>query len=126
MNQLDKACQEICLKLDYTMAVGIIDLENGIIVGLENKNALKQSYFDKMSSTLVNLFRGDKVKKIENKKDENSFREILINNNNNLIFARQFDNLNYVIFIVSGKELNQGIAWSTLKISIEDIKLLLN
>lgn len=125
MNQLDKACQEICSKVEDAMAVGIIDLGSGMIMGLDNKSGLKQNYLDKMSSAVLNLFRGNEVKKIENKKDENSFKEILINNNNNLVFIKQVDNLNYVIFIVSGKELNQGIGWSTLKISIQDIKPLL-
>lgn len=121
MNQLDNICSEICSKIDYSIAVGVIDLENGMLLGLENKKKLEQSYFDNLAATILEIFSLNDIKK-ENKM---SSKEVLINTNNNLVFAKQMDDMKNILFLISEKELNQGMGWSSLKLAAQDIKPLL-
>ncbi|MFN8577861.1 MAG: hypothetical protein U0354_13500 [Candidatus Sericytochromatia bacterium] len=126
MSQFNDDCKYICSKVDEAIVVGIIDLSSGMLLGLENKGDFNQVYFDKLSVTILELFRGKIIDKLEKNKKTNLVREVLINSNDIICFMKYIENTEKAIFMLTNKKINQGLGWSSFKIAIQEAKSLKN
>lgn len=130
MGKLDDLCQRICGDVDGSVAVGVVDLPSGMMMGVyHNVPHFTQEYLDVVSASAVELFRGKLVTRVETllskqrgKETTNTFKEIFINSDHVLHFMKIIENKDAVVVMVTKKTTNQGMGWSNLKMAVPEIR----
>lgn len=133
MGKLDDLCQRICGDVDGSVAVGVVDLSSGMMMGVyHNVPYFTQEYLDVVSASAVELFRGKLVTRVENllskqrgKETANTFKEIFINSDNVLHFMKIIEAKDAVVVMITKKTTNQGMGWSNLKMAVPEIREML-
>lgn len=91
-----------------------------------------QDYLDAVAAAAVDMFRGKTVSRIEQllskvrgSEVKNTFKEVFINSDNVFHFMKLIEGKDAVVVMVTKKTTNQGMGWSSLKMSLPDLKELL-
>ncbi|MFN8577866.1 MAG: hypothetical protein U0354_13525 [Candidatus Sericytochromatia bacterium] len=133
MSKLSDVCQSVCQDVDGAVAVGVVDLSSGMMMGVYHTVPyFTQDYLDAVSAASVEMFRGKLVSRIEQLLSKQrggevkeTFQEIFINSSHVYHFMKVIEEKNAVVIMVTKKTTNQGMGWSSLKMAIPDIKALL-
>lgn len=133
MSKLDEVCQKVCAEVDGSIAIGVVDVSTGMMMGVHHSVPyFTQEYLDVVSASAVELFRGKIVSRVEQllsktrgKEIKNTFKEIFINSDNVYHFMKVVEGKEAVIVMVTKKTTNQGMGWSSLKMAVPEIRDLL-
>lgn len=133
MSKLTDVCQAICSDVDGALAVGVVDLSSGMMMGVHHTVPyFTQDYLDAVAAAAVDMFRGRLVSRIEQllskqrgTEIKNTFQEMFINSTNVFHFMKVIEGKEAVVVMVTKKSTNQGMGWSSLKMALADIKVLL-
>ncbi len=59
-------CRELVDKVDDCLAIGVVDLNTGMLIGVHHTVAyFTQSYLDAVAAAAVEMFRGKNVRRVE-------------------------------------------------------------
>ena len=129
MSNFDNKCKSLNKTIDGIVSVSLINLKDGSVIsisGSENNNSDLKS---NLSSIAMSIFKNPNIEKIEksfsqieNKESKDPFKEIFISSNTNFYFMRLLEKLEYALFIISKKTVNQGIIWLEIKKSATEIE----
>lgn len=130
MARLDDICKGVVDAVDDALAVGVVDLETGMLMGVNHTiNYFTQAYLDAVSAAAVELFRGKMVRRVEELLSKHrgtdvkdSFQEVFVKSTTVYHFMIGIPEKSAVVVLVTKKTANQGLGWSSLRNSLEDIK----
>lgn len=133
MSKLNSVCQQIVSDVDGAIAVGVVDVSSGMMMGVHHSVPyFTQDYLDAVAAAAVDMFRGRTVSRIEQllskvrgAEVKNTFKEVFINSDNVFHFMKLVEGKDAVVVMVTKKTTNQGMGWSSLKMALPDITALL-
>ena len=126
-------CRELVDKVDDALAVGVVDLNTGMLIGVHHTVAhFTQSYLDAVAAAAVEMFRGRNVRRIEELLSKqrgvdvkDSFEEIFISSPKVYHFMTIIREKSAAVIMVTKKTTSQGMGWSALRNSLDDLKMTL-
>jgi hypothetical protein len=117
---LDKVLQTVIRSVPESVAAGYIDLESGMLLGMQTVEAQPTNVIDLLAAATSDIFQGPNVRMIENMfkkmrgiegKSHHYFQEIIINSENLLhIFCRSKRQTSHVLCVVCRISTNLGMA----------------
>jgi hypothetical protein len=117
---LDKVLQSVVKSVPEAVASGYIDLESGMLLGIQTVDAHPSNVIDVLAAATSDLFQGSNVRMIENMfkkmrglegKNVNYFQEIIVNSENLVhIFCRSKRHAAHVLCVVCRVSTNLGMA----------------
>jgi hypothetical protein len=121
---------EVCAKLDGCLAVGVIDLGSGMILGIYHiVPHFTQAYLDAVAAAAIDMFRGKTVRRVEQSLSEaygveikDSFEEIFISSSRVYHFMVVIKEKGAVVIVVTKKTVNQGMGWAVLRSNLKLIE----
>lgn len=130
MPTTQEICRQIQEKVDDALAVGVVDLNTGMLMGVHHSVPyFTQAYLDAVAAAAVEMFRGKNVRRIEEllsaqrgEPIKDSFEEIFISSPKVFHFMVTIKEKSAVVVMVSKKTTNQGMGWAALRNNIEAIK----
>lgn len=129
MSKIQEICQNIVNNVDDAVAVGVVDVETGMMMGVHHTVPyFTQTYLDAVAAAAVELFRGKMVRRVEEllgkhrgKEVRDSFQEIFIKSTEVFHFMATIPGKNSVIVLVTRKTTSQGMGWASLRSAVGDI-----
>jgi len=123
------ACKGTVEKVDDCLAVGVVDLNTGMLMGVHHKVPhFTQSYLDAVAAAAVELFRGKNVRRVEELLGQqrgipinDSFEEIFVSSPKVYHFMAILRDKGAVVVMVTKKTSNQGMGWAALRASLASI-----
>lgn len=130
MASTNEVCKSILDKVDDCVAVGVVDLNTGMLMGVHhNVPYFTQAYLDAVAAAAVEMFRGKNVRRIEELLSQqrgepikDSFEEIFISSPKVFHFMATIKDKGAVVVMVTKKTVNQGMGWSAIRNNINAIK----
>lgn len=130
MANTQDVCKEIVDQVDDCLAVGVVDLNTGMMMGVNHTVPhFTQAYLDAVAAAAVDLFRGKTVRRVEEllskqrgEEINDSFEEIFISSIKVFHFMSLIREKSAVIVMVTKKSTSQGMGWSALRNNIDKIK----
>lgn len=117
---LEKAVAEVQSVVPSCLAVGVVEMNTGMLLGVKTVDSHPQEVLDLVAAATGDLFQGDNVVAIEKmfkrsrgvrEDDHHYFREIVIFSDNLLhIFQRCSKHEDVVLVTVCKKSVNLGMA----------------
>ena len=126
-------CRELVDKVDDCLAIGVVDLNTGMLIGVHHTVAyFTQSYLDAVAAAAVEMFRGKNVRRVEEllskqrgEDVKGSFEETFISSPKVYHFMTIIREKSAAVVMVTKKTTSQGMGWSALRNSLDDITLTL-
>ena len=133
MASTQQICAEIHGKVDDCLAVGAVDLGTGMLIAVHHTVPhFTQSYLDAVAAAAVEMFRGKNVRRIEEllskqrgSEIKDSFEEVFISSPRVYHFMLTIPEKSAVVVMITKKTSNQGMGWSALRNSIDDVAVTL-
>jgi hypothetical protein len=133
MPSIDDVVREVGAKLDGCLAVGVIDLDSGMILGIHHiVPHFTQAYLDAVAAAVVDMFRGKTVRRVEQILSEahgieikDSFEEIFISSSRVYHFMVVIKEKGAVVIVVTKKTVSQGMGWAVLRSNLKSIETVL-
>jgi hypothetical protein len=130
MANTQEVCRELQGKVDDCLAVGVVDLNTGMLMGVHHTVPyFTQAYLDAVAAAAVEMFRGKNVRRIEEliskqrgEELRDSFEEIFISSPKVFHFMTIIKEKGAAVVMVTKKSTNQGMGWASLRSSIDDIR----
>lgn len=130
MATTQNVCKDIVEKVQDCQAVGVVDLNTGMLMGVHNiVPHFTQAYLDAVAAASVEMFRGKMVQRVEEllgkqrgEPVKDSFEEIFISSPKVYHFMMLIRDKSTLVVMVTKKTTNQGMGWAALRSSIEDIR----
>jgi len=130
MASTQEVCRELQGKVDDCLAVGVVDLNTGMLMGVHHTVPyFTQAYLDAVAAAAVEMFRGKNVRRIEEllskqrgEELRDSFEEIFISSPKVYHFMTIIKDKGAAVVMVTKKTTNQGMGWAGLRSSIDDIR----
>ena len=116
---VDTILTKVMKEVPKTVAVGIVDMATGMLLGVKTVDSHPQEVLDLVSAATKDLFEGDNVTAIENvfkrsrgvETDERYFKEIIVMSTNLVhVFARLKSMQSMVVVAVCRADTNLGLA----------------
>jgi hypothetical protein len=117
---LDKVLQSVVKSVPEAVATGYIDLDSGMLLGIQTVDAHPSNVIDVLAAATSDLFQGANVRMIENmfkkmrgieSKNVHYFQEIIVNSDNLVhIFCRSKRHTSHVLCVVCRVSTNLGMA----------------
>jgi hypothetical protein len=132
---IEEACRQVVERVEGAVACGVVDLENGILLGIHNASNYPQTLNEVVAAATMDLFRGPNVARIEQmvrahrgvpETGDRYFQEIQITSRHNFHFAKTLCGARAVIMLVTRKTTNIGMGWAQLKSAIPVVEPLLS
>lgn len=125
MNTID-ACRAIVDKVDDCVAVGVVDLNTGMLMGVHHVVPyFTQAYLDAVAAAAVEMFRGKNVRRVEELLGsqrgtpiKDSFEEIFVSSPKVFHFMAIIKAKGAVVVMVTRKSANQGMGWAALRANL--------
>ena len=122
-------CKEVFDKVDDCMAVGVVDLGSGMLMGVHhNVPNFTQAYLDAVAAAAVDMFRGKNVRRVEEllstargKEVKDSFEEIFISSPMVYHFMAILRTKGAAVVMVTKKTTNQGTGWAALRNNLKNL-----
>lgn len=123
-------CRTILEKVDDCVAVGVVDLNTGMLLGVHHTVPyFTQAYLDAVAAAAVEMFRGKNVRRIEEllsqqrgEQLKDSFEEIFISSPKVFHFMATIKDKGAVVVMITKKTVNQGMGWSAIRNNLTSIK----
>jgi hypothetical protein len=130
MASTQDVCKQILEKVDDCLAVGVVDLNTGMLMGVHHTVPyFTQAYLDAVAAAAVEMFRGKNVRRIEEllsaqrgEPIKDSFEEVFISSAKVFHFMTVIKEKGAVVVMVTKKGSNQGMGWAALRNNQEAIK----
>jgi hypothetical protein len=129
---LDSALSKVQTSVPQCVAVGVVDLTTGMLLGVKTVDSHPAEVLDLVAAATGDLFQGDNVSAIEQtfrrvrgQRDDGAhyFREIVIFSENLLhIFQRCARNENIILTCVCRKNANLGMALVKARGELENVE----
>jgi len=129
MANLNEVCQNIVSDVQDALACGVVDLNTGMMMGVHHTVPyFTQSYLDAVAAAAVEMMRGKTVRRVEQLiskhrgvETKEVFEEIFINSANVFHFMALIRAKQSLVVLVTKKTTNQGMGWSSLRASMDDV-----
>lgn len=128
---LDKAIANVQTSVPECVAVGVVEMKTGMLLGVKTVDSHPQEVLDLVAAATGDLFQGDNVVQIEKmfkksrglrEDDHHYFKEIVIFSDNLLhIFQRCSKNVDIVLVTVCRKNVNLGMALVKTRSRLEEV-----
>lgn len=123
-------CKQILEKVDDGLAVGVVDLNTGMLMGVHHSVPyFTQAYLDAVAAAAVEMFRGKNVRRVEEMLSQqrgepikDSFEEIFISSPKVFHFMATIKDKGAVVVMVTKKTVNQGMGWAMLRSHLGALK----
>jgi len=122
---LDKALNEVVTSVPDCLAVGLVDLSTGMLLGIKSVDSHPSEVMDILAAATADMFQGQNVQMIESLfkkarglKDDGHhyFQEMIVNSDNLVhVFCRCKTNEEYVLAVVCRKNVNLGMALTKVR-----------
>jgi hypothetical protein len=130
MASTQDVCRQIQEKVDDALAVGVVDLNTGMLMGVHHTVPyFTQAYLDAVAAAAVEMFRGKNVRRVEEllsaqrgEPIKDSFEEIFISSPKVYHFMISIRDKSAVVVMVTKKTTNQGMGWAALRNNMDSIK----
>jgi hypothetical protein len=130
MSTTTDACKQVYDKVDDCLAVGVVDLDTGMLMGAYHTVPyFTQAYLDAIAAAAVEMFRGKNVRRIEELLGQqrsaqlhDSFEEIFISSPKVFHFMATLKDKGAVVVMVTKKTVNQGMGWAALRNNVAAIQ----
>jgi hypothetical protein len=126
-NNLNEQLQHMVQDLSGTLGVAVVDLGTGMVMGIHHVVPyFTQNFVDAAAAGVLDMFEGKNVRRIEDQYCElkgvprtGSFiNEIFFMTPKTYHYCISIREKNAVVMLVTSKDVNQGLAWSSLRNSI--------
>jgi len=129
MASTTEVCKTILEKVDDCVAVGVVDLNSGMLMGVHHTVPyFTQAYLDAVAAAAVDLFRGKTVRRVEEllskqrgTEIKDTFEEIFVSSTTVLHFMTIIKAKSAAVIMVTRKTTNQGAGWSALRNNVAAI-----
>lgn len=129
MASTQEICQGVVEKVDDCLAVGVVDLNTGMLMGVHHTIPyFTQAYLDAVAAAAVDMFRGKNVRRVEEllskvrgEELRDTFEEIFVSSVKVYHFMTIIREKGAAVIMVTKKSTNQGMGWSALRNSLDDI-----
>lgn len=134
MSKLDAILKNIVSIIDGAVACGVVDLDNGMLLGIHNASGYARHLNELVSGATMDLFRGPTISRVEEsvrahrgqaEDGAHYFEEMHIVSAHNFHFAKTVKEGRYVIMLVTQKTTNIGMGWAQLRTSLPTVEPLL-
>ena len=123
-------CKAILDKVDDCIAVGVVDLNTGMLMGVHHTVPyFTQAYLDAVAAAAVEMFRGKNVRRVEEMLSQqrgepikDSFEEIFISSPKVFHFMATIKDKGAVVVMITKKTVNQGFGWAAVRNNLNAIK----
>jgi hypothetical protein len=123
-------CRGILEKVDDCLAVGVVDLNTGMLMGVYHSVPyFTQAYLDAVAAAAVEMFRGKNVRRVEEMLStqrgepiKDSFEEIFVSSPKVFHFMATIKDKGAVVVMVTKKTVNQGMGWAAIRNNLSAIK----
>lgn len=130
MASTQEICRQILEKVDDALAVGVVDLNTGMLMGVHHTVPyFTQAYLDAVAAAAVEMFRGKNVRRIEEllssqrgEEIKDSFEEIFISSPKVFHFMATIKDKGAVVVMVTKRSTNQGMGWAALRNNLAAIR----
>lgn len=130
MASTTEVCRSILEKVDDCLAVGVVDLNTGMLMGVYHSVPyFTQAYLDAVAAAAVEMFRGKNVRRVEEMLSQqrgevikDSFEEIFISSPKVFHFMATIKDKGAVVVMVTKKTVNQGMGWAAIRTNLNSIK----
>ena len=130
MANTQEICRELVDDVDDCLAVGVVDLNTGMLMGVHHTVAyFTQTYLDAVAAAAVDMFRGKTVRRVEEllsrqrgEEVRDSFEEIFIKSVKVFHFMTLIRSKSAVVVMVTKQSTNQGMGWASLRASLGKIE----
>lgn len=129
MSSVTEVCQSIVESVDDCLAVGVVDLGTGMMMGVHHTVPhFTQAYLDAVAAAAVELFRGKNVRRVEELLGEqrgeditNSFEEVFVSTKKTFHFMGTIPEKGAVVVMVTKKSTSQGMGWAALRNGLNNV-----
>lgn len=130
MASTNSVCKSIVDKVDDCLAVGVVDLNTGMLMGVHHTVPyFTQAYLDAVAAAAVEMFRGKNVRRVEElisqqrgEPVKDAFEDIFISSVKVFHFMTTIRDKEAVIVMVTKKTVNQGMGWAALRNNLAALK----
>jgi hypothetical protein len=130
MASTTEVCRTILEKVDDCLAVGVVDLNTGMLMGVYHSVPyFTQAYLDAVAAAAVEMFRGKNVRRVEEMLSQqrgevikDSFEEIFVSSPKVFHFMATIKDKGAVVVMVTKKTVNQGMGWAAIRTNLGSIK----
>lgn len=128
---LEAALSEVQKNVPECVAVGLVDMQTGMLLGVKTLDSHPQEVLDLVAAATGDLFQGSNVVAIENlfkkvrgvSSDHHYFNEIMVNSENLLhVFQRCKKASNMVLVVVTRVSANLGMVISKSRLALPKVE----
>jgi hypothetical protein len=127
---LEQSLSKIQTSVPECLAVGLVDLSSGMLLGVRTVDSHPQEVLDLVAAATGDMFQGPNVtaieqmfRKIRGVRDDgvHYFQEIIVNSENLIhIFLRGKRNTNTVLVVVCRIKANLGMVMAKARLSLDE------
>ncbi len=130
MATTQEICKTILEKVDDCLAVGVVDLGTGMLMGVHHTVPyFTQAYLDAVAAAAVEMFRGKNVRRVEEMLGQqrgepvkDSFEEVFVSSSKVFHFMAVVKDKGAVVVMVTKKTVNQGMGWAAVRNNLNAVK----
>ena len=124
---INEICTDIIADVNFAVGCAVIDLNSGLLVGIAHKAPyFSQSNLDAAAVAAVEMFRGRTVMAVEQmisrmrgREEYLMIEEIQMTTKNTYHFMAVIaEKPNNMVILVTTKQINLGMGWSTLRTAL--------
>ena len=129
---LDRAIEEMQRNIPECVAVGVVDMQTGMLLGVKTLDSHPQEVLDLVAAATSDLYAGANVTAIEqafkrsrgvDDDGHHYFQEIMVLSDNLLhVFQRSKRNQDIVVTVVCRKSVNLGMALSKSRSQLPNVE----
>ena len=131
MATLNSICKDVMESVDGAVAVGVVDLNSGMVLGIHHKiQGLGQPHLDVIGASSVDILRGRNISSMEEmvsslvgRKVERTVTEIQMTTTHTYNFLAVLPNKNdSAVVLITDKTTNLGLGWARLRGALPKIE----
>lgn len=129
---LDQAISKTQGSVPECLAVGVVDLSSGMLLGVKTVDSHPQEVLDLVAAATGDMFQGPNVSAIESlfrkirgvrEDDHHYFQEVIVNSDNLIhVFMRGKRNENTVVVTICRVSANLGLVLSKSRLALGEIE----
>lgn len=130
MSSIDDQCKALVDKVDDALGAAVVDLNSGLLLGVHHiVPYFTQTYLDAVAAAAVDMFRGKTVSNVEKLLSEqrgeetyNTMQEVQMTTPKTFHFMAVIpDKPNALLVLITGKQANLGMGWSSVRHAMPEI-----
>lgn len=129
MAAINEACKQIVENTEHALAIGIVDLSSGLLLGVHHTIPyFTQSFLDAIAAAAVDMFRGQAISAVSeqyaevSKGEPNPLREAQMTTDKTHHFMAVIpENNNTLVVLITDKNMNLKAGWASLHAAIPEL-----